>query len=112
MTNRDFNTLWSEALVTNDRDRYIAEWATSSIFDPDPDAPAPDYEAVIKTLGNIWDVAHMTFAEIRKHAGLNQAAFAERFCISRRTLEGWEGRSRCPDYVRLMMADILGLISR
>lgn len=112
MTNRDFNILWGEALASHDREVYIAEWATSSIFDPDPNAPAPDYDAVVETLGNIWDVAHMTFAEIRKHTGLNQAAFAERFCVSRRTVEGWESRGSCPDHVRLMMAELLGLISR
>ena len=112
MDNKTFYTLFGEALVASDRDTYIGEWATSSLFDPDPDAPAPDYDAIVAQLGNIWDVAHMSVAQIRATTGLSQARFAERFCIPRRTVEGWESKNSCPDYIRLMLAEILEIIKR
>ena len=111
MNNKTFCILWDAALVAADRDAYVSEWATSSMFDPDPDGPAPDYEALAEKLGSIWDVAHMTVAQIRATTGLTQAEFAERFCVSRRTAEGWESRG-CPSHIRLMMAEILGIIKR
>lgn len=112
MNNKTFHLLWSEALASSDRDTYISEWATSSIFAPDPDAPGPDYEALTEQLGSIWDVAHMTVAQIRATTGLTQGDFAERFCLSRRTVEDWESRNKCPNHIRLMMAEILGIIKR
>lgn len=111
MTDHQFYILLGEALVSKDRDIYISEFATSSMFDPDPDGPEPDYEALVELLGNIWDVTHMTVAEIRATTGLTQARFAERFCVPRRTLQNWELRG-CPVYVRLMMAELLGLLRR
>lgn len=111
MSNHIFYVLWGEALVSSDRDAYISEWATSSLLldlDDEGDIPVE----VIDSVAQIWDVAHMSFADIRKSTGLTQAQFAERFCIKRRTVEDWETRSRCPDHVRLMMAEILGLILR
>lgn len=111
MTYKDYYQLIGEALDASDRDTYISEWATSSIFDPDPDAPAPDCDAVVADLTNIWDVAHMTVAQIRATTGMTQAQFAERFCLKRRTLEDWESRNKCPDHIRLMTAEILGLIT-
>ena len=111
MNNKTFYILFGEALAASDRDTYIGEWATSSLFDPDPDAPAPDYDAIVAQLCNIWDVAHMSVAQIRSTTGMTQAQFAERFCLKRRTLEDWESRSKCPDHIRLMMAEILGLLT-
>ena len=111
MNQKTFSILWGEALAAADRGTYISEWATSSLFGPDPDGTAPNYNALVEQLGNIWDVAHMTVAQIRATTGMTQAQFAERFCLKRRTLEDWESRSKCPDHIRLMMAEILGLIT-
>lgn len=111
MTNHDFYTLWGAALESADRDTYIAEWGTSAVFDPDPDADGPDFNAVADTLGGIWDAAHMGVADIRKAVGMTQAQFAERLCVSRRTVEGWEARG-CPSYIRLMLCELSGLLKR
>lgn len=111
ITDTQFAQLWGEALTTADRDVFISDWATSSLFlDPEDEGGIP--ADLIEWLAQIWEVAHMSVAEIRKGQGLTQAQFAERFCLSRRTLEGWESRGSCPDYVRLMMAELLGLIKR
>ena len=112
MTSHDFYTLWGAALESADRDTYIAEWGTSSIFDPDPEQDAPDFDIVIAQLGSLWDIAHAELSDIRKRAGMTQTQLAERFCVSRRTVEAWEQRKNCPAYTRLMMAECLGLIER
>ena len=69
----------------------------------DPEDEGPIQEELILELGSIWDLAHMSVAEIRAKTGLSQAKFAERFCIPRRTVENWESRGGCPDYVRLLL---------
>lgn len=108
---RDFYTLWGAAIESTDRDMYISEWSTSSIFYPDADTEGPDMLRVADALGNIWDVAHMSFAEMRKVAGMTQAQFSELLCIPLRTMQNWEYRSgQCPDYYRLMIAGFLGIL--
>lgn len=57
-----------------------------------------------------------TVREIRQAAGLTQAQLAARFGIPKRTIENWEatgGSARaCPEYIRKMMAELLGLQQR
>lgn len=103
MTDKQFYTLWTEALASNDRDAYVSDWATSSIWEDTEDALIPDGRA--DAIGAVWDLAHLTIRDIRASTGLSQVAFAQRFCIPRRTVEDWEaGRRSCPDYVRLLLA--------
>ena len=90
----EFFNLWKAALKEPDRAKYLRQWGTN------------------ENASCIWDTAHMELADIRKIAGMSQAEFAQRFCISRRTVEGWEGHSRCPDHTKLMIAELLGLIQR
>ena len=107
----DFSTLWGVAIESTDRDMYISEWSTSSIFYPDHDTDGLDRPRVADALGNIWDVAHMSFAEMRKSAGMTQAQFSKLLCIPLRTMQNWEYRSgQCPDYYRLMISDFLGIL--
>ena len=113
MTDKQFATVWGGALVETDRDRYIGEWATSSLF-YDPDEPDQDDEnmmALAEQLAAIWDVAHMPMAEIRAASGLSQVRFAEHLCTSRRTVENWEANS-CPGWTRLLLAEKYGFIQR
>lgn len=111
MTDKDFYTLFGAANEEQDKDRYIAEWSSSDIFYPDPEEEGPSFDEVAAILQNIWDVAHMTVKDIRETTGLTQAEYAIHFCISRRTIENWESNYRnCADYVRLMMAESLGLL--
>lgn len=108
MTDSNFYTLWGEAIATPDRDIYVAEWSTSSIFPDGSDLLDNAYY-----LGQLWDAAHMTVKEICRAFGLTQAAFAQRFCIPKRTIEDWcRGARKCPDYIRLMVMELLGIIKR
>ena len=58
----------------------------------------------------------LTVREIRQAAGMTQAQLAERFGIPKRTIENWEAAGQnaraCPEYVRRMMAELLGLAPR
>lgn len=106
-----FNTLWAEALTTADRDAYVSDWALSSIWGDDPESEIPAER--IAYLGQIWDTARMSVKAICKAAGLTQAALAQRFCVPKRTVENWcSGVSKCPDYTRLMMCELLGIVKR
>lgn len=105
----DFYILFGAATKEQDRGRYIAEWS-SSIFYPEPENPDIDAGELADALGNIWDVAHMSTRDIRQHMGLTQAAFAERFCIPRRTIEGWESGGKDKPYFVLALAELAGML--
>ena len=111
MTDKQFYNVWGDAKENRDIDAFVSEWCLSDMFcpnDPEKDVPLE----LISELRNIWHVAHMSFKELRATTGLSQIKFAEHFCVSRRTVENWEIRECCPSYVKLMMAEILGLIKR
>ena len=111
MNDKQFNILWAEALAYADRDAYLSDAALSSIWDDAPDAAIPDDR--LRQLGQLWDAAHLTVKAIRAATGLSQAAFAQRFCIPRRTVENWEsGTNTCPVYVRFLLAQAVGLYER
>jgi DNA-binding XRE family transcriptional regulator len=111
MTDKQFSTLFSGALADQDRDMYVSDWALSDIWGDPEGADIPDDR--IQSLGALWDVAHITIREIRAATGLSQVAFAQRFCIPRRTVENWEsGASVCPDYLRILLAQAVGLYTR
>lgn len=110
-TDKLFYTLFGEAVASHDRDTFVSDWSLSSVWGDAPDADIPADR--IDTLARLWDAAHLTIRDIRQHTGLSQAAFATRYCIPTRTLEDWErGVSRCPDYLRLLLAKDVGLYQR
>lgn len=105
MTDKQFHTLFGEALSANDRDAFSSDWALSSIWN-DNDSDLSDLASLC---GKVWDIAHLSVAEIRAHTGLTQAEFAIRYCIPFRTVQNWEYRGGCQDYVRLMLARLCGM---
>lgn len=105
MTDRQFCALFCDALQTDSRSAFSSDLALSSIWSDDAEDPAE----LAVLCGLVWDLAHLTVGEIRSHTGLTQAQFAERFCIPLRTVQNWEYRGGCPDYVRLMLARLCGL---
>lgn len=107
----NFYILFGAATKEQDRERYVAEWSSGSVFYPEPESPDIDPDELADALGNIWDVAHLTTRDIRQHLRLTQAAFAERFCIPRRTVENWERKGgHIPQYNILAYADITGML--
>jgi len=110
MTNKQFYDLFSDALDQPDREAFVSDWVLSSIWDTDDTADVS--EDLIEQIGAIWDTAHLSVREIREQSGMSRAQFAERFLISPKTLEGWELGRPCAPYIRLMMAEILGICKR
>lgn len=106
-----FSTLWGAAVSTADRDVFVSEWATSSIWEDDPNEKIPAHR--LRHLGQIWDAAHTTIKHIRQALGLSQIEFATRFMLSPRTVQNWEyGTTQCPEYVRLLLLQATGLYTR
>ena len=113
MDSKTFYTLWGEALQSADRETYVSEWATSSIWGDPSELSLDDLMSISGAIGNIWDVAHMPIREMLRAVGLTQAAFAIRICAPKRTVENWcSGVNTCPDYVRMLIAKDLGLLDR
>lgn len=108
---KEFYLLWGQALASGDRDMFVAVWAMSILWGEPTDLTDEDLIEQADYVGKIWDAAHMTTREICAAAGLTQAAFATRFCIPKRTVEDWcRGTRTPPDYVRLMILKLLGLL--
>lgn len=106
LDNKTFSTIWAAALDNNNREAFISDRALSSIW-----ADAADDALVVRAdqCGRIWDLAHMSIADIRHTTGLSQSRFAQAFCIPHKTIIKWEQRGGCADYVRLMLARLCGL---
>lgn len=112
MTDKQFLALYREAGNYTDRDAYVSDMALSSVWCDDPGAEDIPQDR-IDNLGSVWDAFHRTVRQIASDAGLSHRKLAERFCVPYRTMEDWcSGVSSCPDYTKLMMQEILGLISR
>lgn len=107
MNQKIFNNLWLAALESTERDAFVSDWSLSSIWDNAAEGDALISRAEL--CGRIWDLAHMTIADIRHTTGLSQSAFAERFCIPRFTVINWEQRGGCAPYIRLMLARLCSL---
>lgn len=110
LNRHDYNALLGGALESADLDTYIAEWGTSVIFYPDPDAPGPDPQEVVDILTQVWAAAHVTIQDLVAAAGGKLTRLSARFGIPYRTLQGWvAGERQCQPYVLRMMAELLGL---
>lgn len=108
MTHEQFYTVVSEIGNYTDRDAYISDLSLSSIWGDSADLPAIAYD-----VGRIWDACHMSTKELRAVTGLSQVAFGRRFLIPRRTVENWESTkvpNECHLYIRMLIADVLGLL--
>lgn len=57
------------------------------------------------------DIETMDFRELLELMGMTQTACARRFRLPLRTINNWaQGRRPCPLYIRLMMAELTGII--
>lgn len=111
MTDKQFYETFVAALTVKDRDEFISDYALSSVWGDAEDAEIPAQR--ISDLAALWDVAHASIREIRAYTGLTRTNFALRYLIPYRTVENWErGDSQCPDYVRLLLAQVTGFYRR
>lgn len=108
---RIYNTCLAEALNYSDQDAFVSDLALSSIWGDDTTGEVP--EARIEWLRQIWTAPRRSVKDICKDAGLTQRGLAEFFNIPARTIGNWcTGERACPEYTRIMMQEILGLVHR
>lgn len=109
MTDKQIYRLYGEAANYTDPDAFASD-AALSLLDPDD----PDQEVNIALAGHLnelWHVANDPFKSLLERMGLNQTQCSTRFCIPYRTVQGWAGETRsAPPYVRLMMAELTGVV--
>ena len=92
----------SESLNYNDADAFASDIALSSEFDG-----IEINDTLIKELKELWEIAHMSVADIRIKAGLSRVAFSDKLMIPIRTVENWEseksGKREPPLYLKFLI---------
>lgn len=103
MTKNALYTLYCGAIASADRETYIAEWSTSSIFRENA-----NLVEIAEQLGILWDAARKPFREILAGLGWTQAAASNALCTPLRTIENWSSvkhDSDCSPAVRVLLAE-------
>lgn len=111
MTDKLIYTIYADATNYTDPDAFASDWATSSAV-LDPEDPFSEIDPVlVEHLHTLWHIANDPFRDLLALLGLNQTQCSVRFCIPLRTVQDWAaGRRTPPPYLRLMMAEIAGLV--
>ena len=101
MTYNDFRSIWFSALdyTPDQRDLYINERGWQAWMEE----YGEDTAAIICTLDNIYDMAHMGCKAVRSMTGLSRKAFCDAYSLPVRTVEDWESERREPPLHSLMM---------
>ena len=109
MTINQYHLAITEIENYTDRDAFVSDLAISSAFPEDADLSVTASELVL-----IWEAYDMTIRDLRTAAALSRSEFSRRFYIPIRTIENWEctgaNARECPVYVRLLIADAIGLM--
>ncbi len=109
MTDTQFAACVREVPAYTDIDAYVSDLALSTIWGDAEEADIP--AARIDQLRAIYSAVNRPIRAIVAASGLSQAAFAERYCIPRRTVENWcTGANECPLYTRLLLQRAEGLL--
>lgn len=111
MTSKQFYKFYEEADNYTDPDAFASDAAISILG---PDHPGQEVDvALFEQLSDLWHVANDPFRTLLERMGLSQSECSRRFCIPLRTVQDWAGGRRTPPtYVRLMMAELTGLVNR
>lgn len=85
--------LWKSAAETDSRETFIHSH--------------PELDETL--LSDLWDDTHIQVSDIRRFLGMTQKDFAERYFVSKRTVEAWESstgdsKRRCPAHLVVLMA--------
>lgn len=107
MTKERFLYLYHIAKEQPNLPLYIGEFGYPDYFDE----ISTDPDEVVKRLTEIHDLAHMSMSDIIKASPYSTGGFAKHFDIPLRTVQHWVLADRpCPEYIKLMVAELLGLI--
>ena len=91
MTDKQFTAIFNDACSRSDENAFVSGWQME------------DHKLKEQQLRKIWEAAHLPVTDIRAATGLSQAKFADKICAPFRTVQDWEYKKTCPDYVRLML---------
>ena len=109
MTINQYHLSLTEIDHDTDRDAFVSDLSLSSAFPEDSDLSVTASELIL-----IWEAYHMTIRDLRTAAALSRSEFSQRFYIPIRTIENWEctgaNARECPTYVRLLIAESIGLM--
>lgn len=109
MTNPQFSACVREVPAYTDIDAYVSDLALSSMWGDAEGAEIPAHR--ITDLRTVYTAVNRPIRDIVAASGLSQVAFAERYCIPRRTVENWcSGVNECPLYTRLLLQRAEGLL--
>lgn len=109
MTDTQFAACVREVPAYAGMDAYVSDLALSTIWGDAETAEIP--AGRIDQLRAIYQAVNRPVRAIVTASGLSQAAFAERYCIPRRTVEDWcRGIAQCPLYTRLLLQRTEGLL--
>lgn len=109
MTDKQIYQLFGETANYADPDAFASD-ASLSLLDPDDPVQEVDM-ATFEQLRMLWHVANDPFRTLLERIGLGQTQCSTRFCINLRTVQHWANEDRtCPPYIRLMMAELSGIL--
>ena len=109
MTDTQFAACVREVPAYADIDAYVSDLALSSMWGDAEGAEIPAQR--LPELRTVYTAVNRPIRDIVTASGLSQAAFAERYCIPRRTVENWcSGVNECPLYTRLLLLRAEGLL--
>lgn len=104
------NLLMDDTRFYPDADNFIADCALGVGF-MDPESEEVDM-ALIEQLRILWHTVRDPFDVFLEKLGLTAAKCCNRFNIPFPTLHEWlNGKTSAPDYIRLMMAEAVGLLT-
>lgn len=111
MDDKTFQQLWTLALELTDKGKYV-EAMTPTL------AATGAFDSIKKCenyLKKVWVAANTPMRDIVKQHGFTQVSFAQHFCVTLRTVQGWcsdtaSNKRNCPSYVRLLIVKQLGML--
>lgn len=109
MTDKQIYTYFEEATNYTSAAAYASDVAFS-LLDPEDLDQKVDMD-LVKQLTKLWRVANDPFRVLLASMGLSLSQCSARFCIPYRTVQDWAAERRsCAPYIRLMMAELTGLV--
>lgn len=106
-----FSRLYNEAMDYDDIDIYIAERGWQDWMDQYCPADSDDWDdsdephLLVKILNRIYELANMSFKQMRAETGMSFKRFSEIYGIPSRTVQDWEYEQRkIPAYTKKMLA--------
>ena len=96
---------------------YTYDQFLQDIIDHKARRPIPhnfyDIFSLKSNSSTLWQVLEMSMKDLVGISKLDMAKFSRRFVIPYRTLQSWcDGTNPCPIYVKLILAELLGVYKR